>query len=55
MSDVAGPRAGIALGGLSCLAAAGWAARTFRRPDAGVELDTPDGRIAEGRAVTLAD
>ncbi|WCO65840.1 MFS transporter [Iamia majanohamensis] len=55
VSDVLGPRAGIALGGLACLGAAAWAAHAFRRPDAGVELDTPEGRVAEGRAVTLAD
>lgn len=55
VSDVLGPRAGIALGGLACLGAAAWAAHAFRRPDAGVGLDTPEGRVAEGRAVTLAD
>lgn len=55
VSDALGPRAGIALGGVACLGAAAWAARAFRQPDAGVELDTPEGQIAEGRAITLAD
>lgn len=55
VSDALGPRAGIALGGLACLGAAAWAAHAFRRPDAGVDLDTPEDRVAEGRAVTLAD
>lgn len=55
VSDAFGPRSGIALGGLSCLGAAAWAHRALRHPDAGVEVDTPEGQIAEGRAVTLAD
>ncbi len=55
VSDRFGARAGIALGGVACLVAAAWAAQAMRRPDARVDLDTPEAQIAEGRAVTLAD
>ncbi|CAN5524541.1 MFS transporter [soil metagenome] len=55
VSDALGPRAGIALGGIACLAAAAWANYALRRPDDTVDLDTPEGQIAEGRAITLAD
>lgn len=55
VSDVAGARAGIVLGGLACLGAAAWASHALRRPDDGVDLETPEAQIAEGRAVTLAD
>ncbi len=55
VSDAFGPRAGIALGGIACLGAAAWANQALRRPDDTVDLNTPEGQIAEGRAITLAD
>lgn len=55
VSDTAGPRAGIALGGLACLGAASWATRALRHPDATVPLDPPAAERATDQAVTLAD
>lgn len=53
VSDVAGPRAGIALGGVACLAAAGWATRSLRRRDP-VDVDHAE-EITGEQAITLAD
>jgi MFS family permease len=53
ISDTAGPRAGIALGGLACLAAAAWGHHVLTRTD-----DVPDAApalAADQPAVTLAD
>ncbi len=54
VSDVAGPRAGIALGGVACLGAAAWAHRSLRRRDEAVPVDET-AEIAEEQALTLAD
>lgn len=52
ISDTAGPRAGVAVGGLACLAAAAYGARALRRP-AEVAVVGPAG--LDDEAVTLAD
>lgn len=54
VSDVAGPRAGIALGGVACLAATAWANHAFGRRDQAVRVDEA-AEIAEEQALTLAD
>ncbi|HYI61637.1 MAG TPA: MFS transporter [Acidimicrobiales bacterium] len=54
VSDTAGPRAGIALGGVACLAAAAWASRALGRAG-GVDATDPAAQVAEDQAVTLAD
>lgn len=50
--DVHGPRAGVAVGGLACLAAAAWGHRALRRPDEPVAVDDEQ---VEAPALTLTD
>ncbi|HEX7131637.1 MAG TPA: MFS transporter, partial [Iamia sp.] len=50
--DSFGPRSGVAVGGLACLAAAAWGHRALRRPD---ELVAVDADTAEQPALTLTD
>lgn len=52
ISDAFGPRAGVAVGGLSCLLAAAWAHRAIRRPAEPVAVDDEQ---AEAPALTLTD
>lgn len=55
--DSFGPRAGVAVGGVACLAAAGWAHRAMHRPTEPVALDPDDVELdtAEEQALTLTD
>lgn len=53
VSDTAGPRAGIAVGGVACLAAAAWAGRALHRRDDAVAVDAEV--TGEQPAITLAD
>ncbi len=57
VSDALGPRAGVALGGVACLAAAAWARRALARTDDRCEIDHSDEMVEQGQeqAVTLAD
>ncbi len=52
VSDVFGPRAGVALGGIACLGAAAWAQRAMRRPDDRVPVDDEQ---VEASTLTLTD
>ncbi len=58
VSDVRGPRAGIVLGGISCLVAAVYGARALgvgARPDRPVDSSAPDKLRLDDEAVALAD
>jgi len=56
ISDTAGPRAGIAVGGIACLGAAAYGQRLLGHGrDAEVPVDEPARELIEDDAITLAD
>lgn len=55
VADTFGPRAGVALGGLACLAAAAWARTALRRPHDEVTVDPVTMTTGEHEALTLTD
>jgi len=55
ISDTMGPRAGVAVGGLSCLLAAAWARRALRDPAPEADDAVVDDQPSEAATLTLTD